>query len=160
MDKRFLPRLLAGCVLVIVATGVWAQTKSTCFNEGPSAVEPVGDRDGHTVNVARGVCTMEGDVFDGAVVTQHTVWEGDKGTSMMVSGDGVARKPGGIVVYRLSSGTLTLTLQDGKPVGWTASGKGTYPVASGNMATVAGKSFSWTARSTGARSYVIESKVE
>ena len=161
MKKRFLPALFVAGALAAVATGSWAQmTKSTCLNVGPRAAEPVGDREGHTITVSEAVCTMEGGLFDGAVMTQHSVWEGDKGLFTIISADGVARGPGGIMVYRLSAGTQNLTMQDGKPTGWTSSGKGTYPVAGGNMAAVAGKSFSWTARSTGPRSYVIESKVD
>lgn len=160
MKRRVLDGLLVVGALVVATPAAWAQTKSTCFNEGPAAVEQVGDREGHTINVSRAVCTMEGGAFDGAVMTQHAVWEGDKAVSTMVSADGVARRPGGVLVYRLNAGTLTLTMQDGKPTGWTASGKGVYPVAGGNMAVLAGKSFTWTARSTGPRSYVIESKVD
>jgi hypothetical protein len=55
-----------------------------------------------------------------------------------------------------SAGTINLVMTDGKMTGWTASGKGRYAMASGSAASLNGKTYSWTARPTGPRSYVVE----
>lgn len=134
--------------------------KSTCMNVGAGTVEPVGDREGHALQVSEGTCMSEGGLLDGAVMTQNTIWEHDKGGSTILSADGVARKPGAIAAYRLTAGSLNMLMQDGKPAGWTASGKGVYTAAGGSAAALAGKTFSWTARATGPRSYAIETKLD
>jgi len=103
---------------------------------------------------------VAGGPLDGSVVTQNTLWDNDRGTVTILSADGVARKVGGTAVYKVTAGTLTYVMQDGKPVGWTAAGKGAYTLATGNMAALAGKSYSWTARSTSPRTYSIESTLD
>lgn len=147
---------------LVLTTGLaMAQTsKHTCMNVGPNLPEPIGDREGHAINVAAGSCTTEGGLLDGTVMTQNTIWEIDKGASNILSADGVSRKPGAVATYRATSGTLSFVMKDGKPVGWTASGKGVYTMATGSAAPLAGKAFSWTARATGPRAYVMESSVD
>jgi hypothetical protein len=78
----------------------------------------------------------------------------------LLSADGVVRKPGSTGAYKLTSGTITILMQDGKPAGWTGSGTGVYTMGVGDAAPLKGKPFSWTAKATGPRSYVIESKLD
>jgi hypothetical protein len=138
-----------------------AQTAtSTCMSFGPNVPEPIGDREAHAIQVAAASCTTEGGPLDGAVMTQNTIWEIDKGTMNILSADGVSRKPGTVAAYRVTAGTLNWVIQDGKPVGWTAAGKGVYTLTSGSAASLAGKTFSWTGRATGPRTYVIEAKID
>lgn len=147
--------------LTLTCALVAAQTsKSTCMNVGGGVPEPVGDREGHAIQVSLGSCMTEGGPLDGTVMTSNTIWEADKGSMVILSADGVSRKPGTLAAYRVTAGTLTWQMQDGKPVGWTASGKGVYTMASGSASALAGKSFSWTGRATGPRSYVLEAKVD
>ena len=64
-------------------------------------------------------------------------------------------------MYTETSATLELTMADGKVTGWTASGRGTYPVATGSAAFLVGKSFTLTAKPTGpAGTSAVEAKVE
>ena len=51
-------------------------------------------------------------------------------------------------------------MQEGKPVGWEASGTGVYTLGTGTAGSLKGKTVSWTARSTGPRTYVIDNKIE
>ena len=157
-------RMLTICAsLVLLASSGVAMAQSskyTCMNVGPNLPEPLGDREGHVVSVADGGCTVEGGLLDGTVQTQHTIWEFDKGAGNILSGDGVSRKPGAAVAYRITAGSLSLLMKDGKPAGWNASGKGVYTLATGAAAALAGKTFTWTAYATSHRTYVMESKVD
>ena len=127
-----------------------------CNNHGPNWAEPVGDREGHTVQVAEGNCVVQGGPLDGAVLVQQSIWEFDKGTGTMLSSHGVNRKPGAMAAYTNTAGTLTFQMADGRITGWTASGKGRSTMASGMASALAGKTYSWTARPTGPRTYVID----
>ena len=93
-------------------------------------------------------------------MTGMVIWEWDKGAAVMVSGNGVNRKPGGIAVYQNSAGTLSPTMSDGKMTGVTGTAKGVYKTASGSMASLAGKSFTATFHSIGSGQFVIETTVE
>jgi len=143
--------LAAGSAL---AQGVW---KSSCTNSGGAGPEPLGT-EGRALAVASATCTVEGGPMSGSVVTQNAIWEFDRGDGTLLSADGVARKPGSAAAYKLTSGTVTTVMKDGQPVGWTGSGTLVYTLGTGDAAGLKGKSFSWTGRATGPRTYVIESK--
>ena len=159
-------QILATSVAIVFLTGTGLAlsqtTKTTCVNVGLGAPEPLGDRDGHAVQVSAGACTTEGGLLDGMVMTQNTIWEMDidKGTAKILSGDGVSRKPGATVAYRSTNGELTFIIKDGRPAGWTVAGKGTYTLATGAAAGLAGRNFSFTGYATGPRSYVLESTLD
>jgi hypothetical protein len=142
---------------MLAAASVTAQTqqpyKLHCMSTGNNAAEPLGDREGHAVLLATATCRIEGGAQDGAIVTQHLIWEIDKGTWTLIGGENVARKPGAVSISR-PSGTLTLRMQDGRPAGWTASGKGVVIFAAGGAAPLSGKSYSWAARSIAPGQYV------
>ena len=129
---------------------------ATCYNTGLNAAEPIGDRQGHTVQVSAGTCRESGGEFDGLITTQSAIWEHDPSGSKMLSGDGVARKPGSLVAYRLLEATMQAVMQDGKPVGWIAKGRGLYTIGTGDLSKFSGKTFSWTAKPAGPRMYTIE----
>ena len=63
-------------------------------------------------------------------------------------------------VWVRTEGKLALTMVEGKVTGWTASGRGTYPIATGSAASLAGKSFTWTIKSAGPGQFTMEDKVE
>lgn len=155
---RFLMTVLG---MAFVTGAAFGQTwKAHCTSIGPGGAEPLGDREGHGLAVASAVCTVEGGPLNGGITTQQVIWEGDKGTSTLLSGDGVTRKPGTTAAFRNTAGTLTMVMKDGKPAGWTASGTSVITTAVGEAASMNGKSVSWTGRATGPRTYVIESKLD
>jgi hypothetical protein len=168
MEEEVLSRksLVAGIAvasMLVAAAPALAQpstSKLDCLSTGSNAPEPLGDREGHAIQVSTATCKITGGLMDGAVVTQHTVWEIDKGTFTTVSGDNVARKPGALMVSRPTTGTLTMRMEDGRPTGWTATGKGVVAIAVGGAAPLAGKAYSWSGRATGPRDYVIEVKYD
>ena len=77
-------------------------------------------------------------------VLYQEIWEWDGTNAKMLLESGVFRKPGAIVTYELTEGKIALTMTDGKVTGFTASGKGRFPTATGTAASLAGKS--WTCR--------------
>lgn len=146
--------------LALGAGGALAQTtwKLNCTSSGSGAAETVGE--GHVFWVSAAACTEEGGPLGGAVATQNAIWENIKGTGTLLSGDGVARSPRGATAYRNNSGTMKMLMQDGKPVGWEATGAAVFTLATGAAASMKGKTFSWTAKATGPRTYVIETKMD
>jgi hypothetical protein len=153
--------LLIALGLTLTVGGAFGQTtwKTVCTNSGGAAPEPLG-REGLALSVASATCIADGGPMSGGVVTQNALWESDKGTGTLLSADGVVRKPGSTAAYKLLTGTLNTVMKDGKPAGWTGSGKGVYTLAVGEAASLKGKTFSWTGKATGPRTYVIESTLE
>lgn len=149
---------LLACVLAAQSPAL-AQTsafRAVCNNHGANLPEPVGDRDGHRLQIAEGNCLVQGGLLDGAVLTEQTFWEFDKGTGTMLSSQGIYRRPGAMATYTNTDGAMSFQSTDGRITGWTAGGKGRFAMASGSAASLSGKTYRWTARPTGPRSYVIE----
>ena len=65
-----------------------------------------------------------------------------------------------MVVYGRDEGKLTLSLADGKVTGWTINLRGTYNVATGGAAALAGKRWTAVAHSTGANQFTVDVRVE
>ncbi|CAN7399180.1 MULTISPECIES: hypothetical protein [unclassified Variovorax] len=159
-------KLSAFIVVMMLSAGTFAQTptkitqKSTCMSIGVAPPEPVGDREGHTYSVIQYICQNQGGPFDGSVSTGTNIWEADKGSSVMLTGGGVIRKPGMSAVYVLTEAKSSLTMADGKVTGFSGTAKGVYKVAAGTASSLAGKSFTSTYRSIGAGQFVIEMTVD
>lgn len=152
---------IVAAAAMLCATGAVAETvRSHCISMGPAASEPLGDREGHALSVRASVCRVEGGAMDGGVATQQNIWEVDKGVWTLLAAETVTRVPGGLTVYRGSAGSLTIRMQDGRPAGWTANGRGQFVLGVGRGAALAGKSVSWTAQATGAATYVVDVTIE
>ena len=98
--------------------------------------------------------------MSGGLLTGVGIWEWNGPNAVLVSANGVTRKPGATVVWVRTEGKLALTMVEGKVTGWTASGRGANPIATGSAASLAGKSFTWTIKPTGPGQFTIEDKVE
>jgi hypothetical protein len=132
----------------------------TCQAVGGGAPEPLGDREGHTISVDAYSCRVDSGPLSGGVLTGSGIWEWNGSNSVWIAGYGVVRKPSATVVYQQTEGKLTLTTADGKVTGWTFSGKGHWLMATGSAASLAGKSYTVTAKSTGPGQFTSESKME
>ena len=132
----------------------------TCQTIGTDPPEALGDREGHSISVNVASCHSESDPMSGAVLTGTTIWEWDGPKAVLLSSNGVIRKPGGTVVYQNTGGSLALTMADGKVTGWTASSRGTDVVATGSAASMAGKSYTTTGKGTGSGQFTFEGKLE
>ena len=134
--------------------------RSTCQNVGVAAPEAVGDRDGHLLSVGSYSCASQGGVLDGTVSSGMNIWEVDKGAGVMVSGNGVMRKPGMLVVYTVTEGSYALTMADGKVTGFVGTAKGVYKLATGPAASLSGKAYTARFRSIDRGQFVIETTVD
>jgi hypothetical protein len=137
-------------------TTVWA-----CQSVGSRSLEPLGDREGHSISVGQYSCRAESGPFAGGVATGMSIYEWDDPKATLISDSGVVRKPGATFVWKTTDGKLALTMTDGKMTGWTGSGRSTIALATGAWASMAGKSFTSTAKSVGLTAqYSIETKFE
>jgi hypothetical protein len=133
----------------------------TCQNIGAVAPEPLGDREGHAILIGPYSCRIDSGPMSGGVLTGAATWEWDGPNAVLLVASGVERKPGATAVYLETEGKFALTMADGKITGWTASGRGKYPVATGSAASLAGKSYTFDAKPTGAAGqFTVEVKVE
>ena len=96
----------------------------------------------------------------GGILTGTIIYEWDKSAGTGLSGQAVVRKPGALVVIVLGEFKNALTMTDGKVTGFIGTGQGIYKLATGAAASLAGKSFTYTAGPAGPGQYVIEFKVE
>ena len=85
----------------------------------------------------------------GGVSTGTAIWEWDGPKATLISNSGVVRKPGATLAFKSTEGKLTATMTDGKMTGWTDLERGTDPVATGDWASMAGKSYTCTTKSVG-----------
>jgi len=155
---------VAFLVLMAPAATSVAQTSSSykcfCQTAGTDLPEPLGDHEGHAVTVTSYTCRVEGGALDGGVLTGTSMYEWDRTNARGLSGNGVGRKAGAMLVYQLGDFKNELILADGKVSGFLASGQGTYKLATGSAASLAGKTFTYTARRTGSNQFDIDVKVE
>jgi hypothetical protein len=150
--------LKASGIVTAIALAAFASTagaqemsfKMVCQDVGAFAPERVGDREGHMMSVDQYSCRIEGGPMGGAVLTGRDVTDWDKTNGVLVLGDAVVRKPGGFAVYQDTEGKIALTITDGKVAGFTGGGKVHWVVATGSAAPLAGKTFGYMMRSTGA----------
>lgn len=158
-------RLSAAVSLVLLSLSCFAQTatppfKATCQNVGVGAQEPLGDREGHTLSVASYSCTSVGGALDGTVSAGTNIWEVDKGAGVAVTGNGVIRKPGMVVVYVVTEGSYALTMADGKVTGFSGTAKGVYKLATGSASSLSGKAYTAKFRSIERGQFVIETTLD
>jgi hypothetical protein len=118
---------------------------------------------GHMLWESVDICeTVEG-ATKGAIWTSYGMWEADdKGMTKDRGGYAIGRKPGSINICQdiTQTGSGEPILTDGKVTGWTASGQCLITVSTGDWAALGGKTWYWTATSTGPQAYEIHSEVK
>ena len=117
-----------------------------CRGVGAFTPEQLGDREGHALLIAESSCQVTEGPLAGGVVTETSMLEWDGPKAKELSDFGVGRKPGATEAFQHTDGTLELTMTDGKPSGWTASGHGIVTLATGNLASLNGKKYEWTGK--------------
>jgi hypothetical protein len=112
--------------------------------------EPLGDREGHALRISQISCLATVGPLSGGIFTNYLIYEMDKANGVLLSGGGVVRKPGGTVVFQLGAdGKLAPIITDGKVTGVTGTGRGSYVMAIGSSASLAGKSFTYSTKPAG-----------
>ncbi|MDM0106969.1 hypothetical protein QTH97_18630 [Variovorax sp. J22R24] len=157
--------VFASVPLALLCLDCFGQTstppfRSTCQNVGVATQEPLGDREGHMLSVGSYSCVSQGGFLDGAVTSGMNVWELDKGAGVAVTGNGVTRKPGQLILYVVTDGSYSLTMADGKVTGFTGIAKGVYKLATGPAAALSGKAYTARFRSIERGQFVIETTVD
>ncbi|MDQ6628136.1 MAG: hypothetical protein M3Z29_06765 [Pseudomonadota bacterium] len=133
--------------------------KSICTFIGVNPQEQLNDRQGHAISISQFTCRAEGGLLDGAVMTGSQIYEWNGVNAVGHAGYGVYRKPGATVVYVNDEMRNSLTMADGKVTGFAASGKGHYAIATGTAESLAGKTYSYTAKPIGPGQFLLESKM-
>jgi hypothetical protein len=125
---------------------------------GNGLPEPLGDREGHGISIDQYSCRVDSGPMSGGVSRGMIIWEWDGTNAVELSESGVIRKPGSTLVYRGTEGTLALTMADGKVTGATASLKGEQLLGTGSAASLAGKPYTATSKSTSPSQWTVEVK--
>jgi len=136
-------RALAASALLCAASVAEAKGevyRSRCNRVNPPA-EDIIDRPDHRVTSSQSVCEVSGGVLGGGIMTAHTIyeWNGQKAT--LLSGGGVMRKAGMVVVYKHLEGHTDLT--DPKSKQYAGTGRGVIAIASGAAASMTGKTYTF-----------------
>lgn len=143
---------LSAIVFGLAAPSATAQElhgHNVCRSVGAFTPEQLGDREGHALSISQSSCQVTEGLLAGAVQDETNVLEWDGPKAKELSAYGVARKPGATYAFQHTDGTLEVTMADGKPSGWTASGHGFVTMATGSLASLNGKNFEWTGKGTG-----------
>jgi len=146
-------RFAAAAAVIGLCGGATAESahsyRLACQAVGSSPPEPLGDREGHALTVGQVTCRVEGGPLDGAVQTGTGIWEWNGPNGVVLSGMGVVRKPGATAVIQVMEGKAAVTVVDGKITGTALSGRAVYKIATGSAAALQGKTYSFTAATTG-----------
>jgi hypothetical protein len=137
-----------------VITASW-----TCQDVGNGSMEPLG-QEGRSFGVFDYVCLATSGPANGGLDTGRTVVVFDKSGGTLVTGTGVIRKPDAMAVYLMTDEKMEFVVSDGKVIGITATGHGRYVMAVGSAASLSGKSFTITQKTTAPHQFSIEEKVE
>jgi hypothetical protein len=133
-----------------------------CRQTTPFLPEQLGDREGHTLVAGGNSCeTVEG-VTKGAIWTDYSMWEWDGPKAKELAGWAVGRKNGATQTCQdlTEKGTIELVMTNGKVTGWTSSGQCVVTMATGDWASMAGKTWHWIDTPTGTITSEIHSTVK
>lgn len=146
--------LVAAPTIILIGGVPQASAQETtlsfsCNNVGAlQAREPLGDKEGHAISVGEYSCRAESAPLEGGVWTETILWEWNKNDAAIVQSAGVIRKPGATTVVEFTKGSVSLSATDGKMTGVTGSGQGVFPIAVGDAAGLAGKTWTYTVKAT------------
>ena len=159
MSNRFLVSLWTASLILMGATGLARAEligRYECNTVGTMSQEPIGDREGHTLSSLQFSCFGLDGLLKGALYTASSAseWNGSQGSFLFTAG--IHRAPGGLAVTQLTEGTASVIMKDGKPAGLESSGKGTFKFASGTLAALSGKAFTFSTRATGPGRFIFE----
>jgi hypothetical protein len=121
----------------------------TCRSIGAFTPEQLGDREHHAIAITQESCQTTEGPTTGSVSNGTAMMEWDGPRAKELSGFGVGRKPGATLAFQDLDGQVDVTMADGKPTGWIATGHAIITMATGTWAPLKGKTLSWTEKPTG-----------
>ena len=157
-------RVAAALALSTAFFSTFAQTpltvKVACLSVS-RAPEPLGDREGHSLQIAESTCRIEGGPLDGAVgnISGIYEWNGPNAVGL-AAGQGVYRKPGVHAAWINTDHKLALTMVDGRPVGASFNGRGRFLQVTGSAAVLSGKPYYFVGKTTGPGQFVFDLTME
>jgi hypothetical protein len=119
-----------------------------CRSIGGFTPEQLGDREHHALAITQESCQTTEGPTTGSVSNDIVVSEWDGPKAKELSGFGVGRQPGATIEFQDLDGQVEVTMADGKPTGWIATGHSLVTLATGPWARLKGKTISWTAKPT------------
>jgi hypothetical protein len=127
-----------------------------CNIVGTLGQEPIGDRPGHMLVSFEYSCHGTDGLLKGALYTAYVAseWESQKGVYLY--GAGIHRMTDGMAVVQLTEGAGSVVMQDGMPAVSQAKGKVVFKLASGSLASLAGKTAAFSARLTDPGHFIYE----
>lgn len=129
-----------------------------CRVTSTSRLDHLG-REGQPAELSQFTCRVRGGLLDGFVATGTNIWEPAKTSAVLIGSIVVARKAEATVVYEVEQATRRLASADGRARGWEGAGRGTYKLATGSAAALAGKSFHSVARYERPGAFTIDATV-
>lgn len=141
------------------STAAGARYHSDCRVVDTTKLAHFGN-EGQPAEMTHFTCRITGGLLDGFVVTGTNIWEPDAGGGRTLLGSlAFARKAGSTVVYEVNQGARKVQTSTGSSVSWESTSLGSYRLATGLAATLAGKTFSSVARSTGPGTFTIDNTI-
>jgi hypothetical protein len=127
-----------------------------CNIVGTLGQEPIGDRPGHMLVSFQYSCHGIEGLMKGALYTAYVAseWENQKDTYLY--GAGIHRMTDGYAVVQLTNGAGSVVMRDETAAISQAKGKVVFKLASGSLASLAGKTVDFTARLTGPGHFIYE----
>lgn len=151
---------LALAALLAAPAGVAAASTSyfDCRVTSVAQLDHLG-RAGQPAELSQFTCRVRGGLLDGFVATGTNIWEPSTDGDVLVGSIVVARRGDSTVVYEVEQASRRPAAGEHRGGVRQGTGRGTYKLATGAAAPLAGKSFHSIARSDGPGAFTIEAVI-
>lgn len=154
--------LLAGFLVAVGAppsTAADIRYHSDCRIVETGKLKQFGNQ-GQNAEITHFKCRITGGLLDGFAVTGTNIWEPDqRGGRTLLGSLAIGQKTGSTIVYEVHQGTRKRRTTRGRLVGWESTSLGSYRLATGSAASLAGKTFKSVARYSGPGTFTIDNTV-
>ena len=117
-------------------------------------------REGQAAELSQFTCHVHGGVLDGFSVSGTNIWELATDGAVLLGSIAVAHRADATLVYEVEQATRRSATGAGRSAKWQGTGRGTYKLATGSVAALAGKTFHTMARYEAPDAFTIETVVE
>lgn len=152
------PLALAIALAASLAAAEGATSHFACRVTSTAPLWRLG-RSGQDAELSQFTCRVSGGLLDGFVATGTNIWEPARGREVLLGSIVVLRKGDSAVVYEVQRATRKLVEKAHGGPRWEGAGHGTYKLATGSAAALAGKTFHTIARREGPDTFSIDATV-